>query len=136
MAESTQVEQVLVDNGDGTVTDNKSGLMWQKDDAGPMDWKQAVATCEQLNLAGKSDWRLPDLNELKGLYKAVTDDEKLIDRRVEPFTWTGDRYWSSKVVPPYNAAFLLHFVGGSMPWEFKVSTFHVRAVRGPDKDQA
>lgn len=133
MAESTQVEQILVDNGDGTVTDNKSGLVWQKGDAGPMNWKQAVAHCEQLNLAGKSDWRLPELKELESLYKNLTDNEKLVDRRVPPFTWSGDRYWSTKVVDPYNAAFQVHFVGGSKPWEFKNRTYHVRAVRGPEK---
>lgn len=49
----------LVDNGDGTVTDTKTGLMWQKADAGTMNWETAIAYCKKLMLAGHSDWRLP-----------------------------------------------------------------------------
>jgi len=37
----TSYAQQCVDNGDGTVTDNDTGLMWQKDSAGPMDWDAA-----------------------------------------------------------------------------------------------
>ena len=33
---------VATDNGDGTITDNVTGLMWQKTDAGEMTWENAV----------------------------------------------------------------------------------------------
>lgn len=54
----------LVDNGDATVTDTASGLMWLKnaDTAGPMTWDAANAWVQGLNaatFAGHSDWRLP-----------------------------------------------------------------------------
>ncbi len=134
MAEEATQTDVFVDNGDGTITDSKNGLMWQKGDVGPMNWKQAVEACENLQLGGHSDWRLPDQNELKGLFKALSDDEHVWDRRFPPFEWSSDRYWTSRLYPPYNAAFLVNFRGGSIPWEPRYSEFYVRAVRKPTAD--
>ena len=55
----------FVDNGNGTVTDTDTGLMWQKATApGTYTWEQALQYCESLNLAGYNDWRLPSKNEL------------------------------------------------------------------------
>ncbi len=57
------------DNGDGTVTDNATGLMWtQADDGGEgMTWGQALEYCESLDYAGFDDWRLPNAKELQSL---------------------------------------------------------------------
>jgi len=52
----------LVDNGDGTITDPSSGLMWLKNanQAGTtMDWETANNWAENLVFAGYNDWRLP-----------------------------------------------------------------------------
>ncbi|MBU4055376.1 MAG: DUF1566 domain-containing protein, partial [Proteobacteria bacterium] len=57
----------LVDNGDGTVTDTETGLMWQKDEAGAMSWQNALTHCETMDLAGYDDWRLPNRNELQSI---------------------------------------------------------------------
>ncbi|MFW5767788.1 MAG: hypothetical protein ACOCXO_05405, partial [Bacteroidota bacterium] len=38
----TAFAERCVDNGDGTVTDNATGLMWQKAGAGPMNWDAAM----------------------------------------------------------------------------------------------
>jgi len=40
------------DNGDGTVTDNNTGLMWQEDPGDKMTYDEAVAGAESFNLAG------------------------------------------------------------------------------------
>jgi hypothetical protein len=56
------------DNGDGTVTDNVTWLMWQQ--AVPTrtyTWAQALAYCPTLTLAGHSDWRLPSVIELSSI---------------------------------------------------------------------
>ena len=56
------------DNGDGTVTDNATGLMWQQADSGNgMDWQSALVYAEDLELAGYNDWRLPDVKELQSI---------------------------------------------------------------------
>ena len=58
----------FVDNEDGTVTDNATGLMWQQsDDGNTYDWEEAMSYCENLNLAGYSDWRLPNVKELQSI---------------------------------------------------------------------
>ena len=55
------------DNGDGTITDNVTGLMWQQDPGAKMSYAQAVAGAESFDLAGHDDWRLPTIKELYSL---------------------------------------------------------------------
>lgn len=55
------------DNGDGTVTDNVTGLMWQQDPGDKMTWDEAVDGADSFDLAGYSDWRLPTIKELYSL---------------------------------------------------------------------
>jgi hypothetical protein len=52
-----QTKQTLTDNGDGTVTDNSTGLVWQQGETDPMLWGSALSYCEGLSLGGNSDWR-------------------------------------------------------------------------------
>lgn len=55
----------FTDNGDGTVTDQRTGLTWQKQDDGvTRNWTTSVTYCEDLSLAGHDDWRLPTKKEL------------------------------------------------------------------------
>ena len=57
-----------VDNGDGTITDNATGLMWQKtDDGTTRNWGAALTYAESLGLAGYTDWRLPNSKELQSI---------------------------------------------------------------------
>lgn len=66
----------LVNNYDGTVTDNATGLMWQQvDDGVARDWEDALSYAENLTLAGYSDWRLPNAKELQSIvdYKRCPD---------------------------------------------------------------
>ena len=56
------------DNGDQTVTDNVTGLMWQQAIApGTYSYAAALAYCPTLTLGGHSDWRLPSIIELVSL---------------------------------------------------------------------
>ncbi len=58
----------FVDNGDGTITDKATGLMWAKEDSQKgMDWQSALQYAENSELAGHSDWRLPNVKELQGI---------------------------------------------------------------------
>lgn len=58
----------LRSNGDGTVTDDATGLTWQQADSGKgFSWKDALAYAGSLVLGGKSDWRLPNAKELQSL---------------------------------------------------------------------
>lgn len=61
-------ENDFTDNGDGTVTDHATGLTWMKADSGKtMTWEQALNYAENLNYAGRDDWRLPDVKELQSI---------------------------------------------------------------------
>lgn len=56
------------DNGDGTITDRATGLMWQKADSGKgLNWQQALAYAASLRTAGYTDWRLPNAKELQSI---------------------------------------------------------------------
>ena len=61
----------LHDNGDGTVTDRATGLMWSKADSkAGMNWEAALAWVQTRNAEkylGHSDWRLPNAKELQSL---------------------------------------------------------------------
>lgn len=69
----------FVDNGNGTITDNATGLMWVKDPSqlggvwgtpgtpAVMTWPDAIDNCEALDYAGHDDWRLPNINELASI---------------------------------------------------------------------
>jgi hypothetical protein len=63
--------QRFVDNLDGTVTDTKTGLMWQQaDDDVLRKWDEAGAYCESLVLPSSgaySDWRVPGSTSWKPL---------------------------------------------------------------------
>lgn len=52
----------------GTIKDAATGLIWQrKDSEKAMDWPSALAYCESLELAGKTNWRLPNAKELQSI---------------------------------------------------------------------
>ena len=59
------------DNGDGTITDKATGLMWERDgSAEGMNWEEALARAQDKNAEthlGHDDWRLPDAKELQSL---------------------------------------------------------------------
>ena len=54
---------------DPTWTDATTGLMWTRQDNGSeVDWNQANNYCANLRLAGYSNWQLPSIDELAGIY--------------------------------------------------------------------
>jgi hypothetical protein len=59
----------FTDNGNGTVTDNLTGLMWAQNanQFGQLNWIAAISMCESYAVAGYSDWRLPNAKELQSL---------------------------------------------------------------------
>ncbi|NDY57732.1 DUF1566 domain-containing protein [Desulfovibrio sulfodismutans] len=58
-------------NGDGTVTDRVTGLIWQQvDDGTQRTWGQSVTYCQDLELGGQTDWRLPSRWELLSIVDA------------------------------------------------------------------
>ena len=58
----------FVNNGDGTITDRASGLMWAGDDNGTgLIWSDALNYARNFTLGGYTDWRLPNVKELHSI---------------------------------------------------------------------
>jgi len=65
---STYGINTFIDNGDSTITDNATGLMWmQADSKVGMNWKDALSYAENFSYAGHSDWRLASAKELQSI---------------------------------------------------------------------
>ena len=83
-----------VDNGDATITDNSTGLMWTQEDNGEgIDWVTALAYAEGSEFAGYSNWRLPNVKELQGIvdygYSPSATDASKVGPAIDPlFTCT------------------------------------------------
>ena len=115
------------DNGDGTVTDKATGLMWMKADsgafgAGPgsdglLDWKQALEFAEGFAFAGYSDWRLPDAKEL----------QSIVD-----YTRSPQSSNSAAIDPLFETTPIIDSKGGSNFGYYWTSTTHENAVFGGD----
>jgi len=74
-------EPMYLDNGDGTVTDLNSELVWQKTPGDKVTFNEAVSAADTFSLGGYDDWRLPTIKELYSL----------IDfRGIDPSGWDGD----------------------------------------------
>lgn len=120
---------VYTDNGDGTITDNVTNLMWQKqDDGAGRAWADAVAYCAGLTLATYSDWRLPNRYALQSIvdYGAYSPS---IDSTNFPGTAL-NYYWSSSSRANFpNVAWVVYFDDGSVASDSKTSSHYARCVR-------
>ncbi|MBF0171618.1 MAG: DUF1566 domain-containing protein, partial [Nitrospinae bacterium] len=99
------------DNGDGTVSDLVTGLMWTRDPGAKKSWAAAVAAAPNVRTGGYADWRLPTVTELYSLidFDGVTgtsaaSSTPYIDTGVFAFSYgntaAGERfidaqYWSA-----------------------------------------
>ena len=122
-------ENDYVDNGDGTISDLATGLMWQKaDDGDSKDWEEALEYSENLELASFNDWRLPNAKELQSIVdysrSPQTTNSPAINPMFEtteindpegnpghyPFFWTGTTHLDG--VNPYTGAVYIAFGEG------------------------
>ena len=125
----------FTDNGDGTVTDSSTGLIWQRQsDNTRRSWTEALAYCEAFELAGKSDWRLPDIRELFSIVEDTVEDENyaLIDTDYFSITRSSPpSYWSS-TSDAYNTsnAWYVGIGDGAAYYSDRGDGRGVRCVRG------
>lgn len=126
----------FTDNGDGTITDEGTGLMWVKDPINNpgapfnamMTWADAITNCEALDFAGHDDWRLPNIKELMSIAD-YANFNPAIDGTFFPNTQP-DRYWSSTTSAGWTiGAWYVSFTSGTVSDDSKGNAYYVRAVR-------
>ena len=130
----------FTDNGNGTVTDNLTGLIWLKEANcwGHVTWSQALTYAHGLvngqcgltdgSIAG--DWRLPNVKEMASLidydYYNPPMHMSYLFTNVQPYT-----YWSSTT--DTNDSFYAWHVSmiyGGVGGAWKTNTNYVWPVRG------
>lgn len=134
----------FVDNGDGTVTDRATDLMWQKDGSPkPLTLKRATYYISSLNnkrFMGYSDWRMPTVEELASLIRGNVRRGLHINPL---FTTKQSRCWSSDrgyvEDRELKDVWVVNFIGGitvlqmlsdhtHMIFDY-MDTYYVRSVR-------
>lgn len=143
--------RVYTDNGNGTVTDTMTGLMWEKmsQDGGlhglgiPYTWDGSakLAMLNSTSFAGFSDWRLPNVNELQSL----VDYDVMSPPKISAVFNTGcvhlctvltcsctypGYFGSSTSAGNPSQAYAVDFNTGGVYLFPKASSIYVRAVRG------
>lgn len=153
------VSHSFTDNGDGTITDNVTGLMWEKlsNDGGIHDrgqafsWSDASATkiaaLNSSKFAGHSDWRLPNRFELETLIELTENTFTTFPEfngacpdgcaattcscaiRQTPPSYSSSAWSSSSVRFLPAYAWFVDFENGFVDGAYKSGKNHVRAVR-------
>jgi hypothetical protein len=148
------VVRSYTDNGDGTITDNQTGLTWEKksDDGSIHDkddlysWNDAfavfVAALNTASFAGHNDWRLPNRYELESMFD-LTGGNPAVDAAFDnacvptcvvascSCTQPNTEYWASTSLAGNTDFAWVAFSNGGVNFDHKVfSTASVRAVRG------
>jgi hypothetical protein len=145
--EEPEVPQ-LVDNGNETISDSITNLMWKKSDSFAdfgwgINWFESNDYIEELNekkFAGYDDWRLAGFDEAKSLFAfAVSNQDKDgAELHIDPLFASGGGHntWTYEEKPDYQQyAMIFSYVTGNEKWEHKDNEFsHVRAVRDELKE--
>ena len=119
----------LADNGNQTVTDLATGLVWDQRETALTTWEAALAYCEALNHGSQTDWRLPNRNELETLVDETRTAVPALDRTYFP-SGQSNLYWSSTSYPVTSTqAFYLDFSYGNLGNSAKTNALYVRCVR-------
>jgi len=125
-----QMTSTFTDNGNATVTDQNTGLMWQQTEVSTtMTWDAALSYCEDLTLGDLTDWRLPNSKELR----SINDDTRM-NPSLNLIAFPGaqaTRYWSSTTLfGRTDSAWFVDFISGLASYNEKVGQLAVRCVRG------
>ncbi len=131
------------DNGDGTVKDNGTGLVWQKcgvgqtndatcsGGAGQNTWVTMINYCNSLSLASKT-WRLPNRNEIFSITDFTKSTSPTLDSSFFPSNPVATYHWSSSSYAPTIAnAWGMLFSNADLIFDTKTNSGHVRCVTGP-----
>jgi len=112
---STYGKNNIADNGDGTVSDHATSLMWMKNDSQTgMNWKDALSFAENFTYAGHSDWRLPDAKELQSIVDYSRSPQTTNSAAIDPlFNATAITNEAKQTDYPFYWTSTTHAIGNS-----------------------
>jgi len=135
---ANSITDTWLDNGDGTVSDVATGLVWQRlSNSGSPTSTHAVAVshCQTLTLGGKTDWRLPNIKELASIVDHRAS-EPAIDEKAFIYSVVNDsvgsvNFWSAtNSAVDSSRAWVVNFtIGTVVTAEVKTLPRSVRCVR-------
>ncbi len=137
---STTPDSRFTDNGNGTITDNGTGLMWQKCQLGlsgssctngsatTHNWQQALDQADSNILAGYSDWRLPNHKELYSIVEHRCYNPS-INTIYFPNTYSNDFWSNSPVAIGSDYTWIVNFNYGYYNGNGRYDSQYVRLVR-------
>ncbi len=121
------VDSRFTDNGNGTISDKKTALIWDKDGSqSTMTFNEAEKYCEDLSEKTGEQWRLPTVEELFSLVDYTKKDPAINS----VFGCKPNYYWTST---PYavdsDCAWVVVFSFGHVGWYYRSGDNYVRPVR-------
>ncbi len=117
-------EEITV-SGKVIVKDTATGLEWTKEYATNKTWQQALDYCETLSYGDYSDWRLPNIEELKTLI----DDTIYGPASTFPGMSSNSFWSSSSLVSNTSNAWSVNFNYGNVYYYNKTNNYYARCVR-------
>ncbi|CAK0775093.1 conserved exported hypothetical protein [Gammaproteobacteria bacterium] len=145
LARAGQYSVNLTDNLDGTVTDSDTGLMWascgvgqtyNKNDgtcigsASSLNWDGALSAARDSRLGGYSDWRVPNISELRSIIDYSRVNAPTIDTLYFPNTPVTSFWSSSPVAGSSDKAWVINFNYGDNSFNPRINNSSaVRLVR-------
>ena len=134
-------DSAYTDNGNGTVTHIPTGLTWKRCQEGQIwssgtctgtatkaNWSQALTQAATSNYAGQTDWRLPNVKELRSLVEECRMRPSINDT-IFPNT-PGYDVWSGSPYASYAGyAWYVNFNHGGSSQYFRNLSFGIRLVR-------
>lgn len=126
----TTITNHFTDNGDGTITDNLTQLVWEKIPyTGTLIWDRALTYAEGLTIGTSSDWRLPNIKELQSINNELATNPSVF---APYFSNLGvHNYWSSTTLPNQTlSAWYWNTQFGITTYDSKTNANYVLCVRG------
>ena len=137
-------DAAYTDHHNGTVTDTRTGLMWKVCAEGQtwngsgcdgtaigMTWQAALAHAQdaQFPNGGHTDWRLPNLKELRSLVEECRTspaiNDSIFPQAPSSSFWSGSPYAGNS-----NFAWSVNFNNGNASYSNRYNNDSVRLVRG------
>lgn len=143
LADTLPRYSVKIAGGESEVSDGVTGLTWQQrsDLTAGVSWEAALQHCEDLQYAGREDWRLPNVSELLSLVDEKKQEPPAINTVYFDGIQTSNGFWTSTTSRTISsAAYVVYFndqnntVGrGGVSSVGKTSKMFVLCVRGGRK---